>query len=213
MRILVSGATATLRRLSRLYPENLGVLMTPQNGNRMCSVPLPWACDNSAFSKPDDAKFWDMTIKAWMLNEHHPPMWIAAPDVVGDHAKTRQLFDAWISNWEFEIGHVPFPLAFVLQNGCTSEEVPWDQIAAVFVGGDDEFKLRQCADLLIEAKERGKLIHIGRVNSLQRLRYCMDLGADSVDGTSFSMFPDKKIAWAVRYMRSVKCQRPLPLLC
>lgn len=209
LRILVSGATATLRRLSAQYPAHLGVLVTPHNGNRLCSLALPWACDNAAFSRPDDHKFWNMTIDTWMMLQHHPPMWIAAPDIVGDHRATRCLFDAWVANWEYEIGYVPFPLAFVLQNGCAECEVPWEQIEAVFIGGDDRFKLRQCSELITAAKHRGKSVHIGRVNSLRRLRYCIDIGADTVDGTGFSMFPDTKIPKAVRYLQSLKCSRTL----
>ena len=204
MRILVSGATATLRTLCYQYPQQLGVLMTPQNGNRMCSLPLPWACDNAAFSKPDDHKFWRMCMNAWSLMEHAPPLWVAAPDVVGQHTATRRLFDDWVRCYEAEIGYVPFRLAFVLQNGCTVAEVPWDQIAAVFVGGDDRFKLRQAPDLIAEAKSRGKLVHVGRVNSQRRLLYCLDVGADSVDGTSFSMFPDRWIPMAVKYIRAMQ---------
>ncbi len=201
MRIMVSGATATMRRLAARYPHNLGVLITPQNGNLMNRIPLPWACDNAAFSRPDDTRFWNMVVSAWRHIEYHPPLWIAAPDLVGHHAKTRVLFDLWVRNWEYEIGYVPAELAFVLQNGCTIREVPWDQIAAVFIGGDDRFKLREVHELVAHAKSLGKLVHIGRVNSKRRLRYAIELGADTVDGSSFSMFPDRWIEWGVRYIR------------
>lgn len=209
MRILVSGATATLRTLATVYPKHLGVLLTPQNGNRMCSLPLPWACDNAAFSKPDDDKFWRMSMNAWTMMQHHPPMWVAAPDVVGNHLATRRLFDVWWKYWHVEIGYVPFPVAFVLQNGCVSKQVPWDRISAVFVGGDDQFKLRMVSELIVDAKSRGKLVHVGRVNSQRRLKYCIDIGADTVDGTSFSMFPDRKIEPAVRYIRAMRQARTL----
>lgn len=201
MRILVSGATATLRQLAHKYANYLGVLQTPQNGNALCRLPLPWAADNAAFSNPDDDKFWRLCIDAWGMQRHNTPLWVAVPDVVGNHSETLRLFSAWHDCWTAEIGHIPFPLAFVLQNGCTADSIPWDAIEAVFVGGDDRFKLRLAAPLIDEAKDRGKWCHIGRVNSLQRLRYAYDVRADSVDGTCFSMFPEKKIPWAVRYLQ------------
>lgn len=203
MRILVSGASATVARLatSKLGQKYLGHLCTPQNGNSLESLlrsGLPWACDNSAYSNPDDRKFWNLGIDVWGWDAFSPPEWVAVPDVVGDHAATVESFESWVAMWEYEIGRVPFPMAFVLQNGVTIESVPWDLIDAVFVGGDDGFKLKQCHKVVGEAKARGKLVHIGRVNSLSRLRYAIGLGADSVDGSSFSMFPDTKIPRALR---------------
>ena len=208
MKILVSGATATVRQLSRHYADHLGVLHTPQNGNRLCSLPLPWACDNSAFSNPDVDKFWRLCINSWAMDRHHPPLWVAVPDVVGDHKATLASFGWWRAYWLEEIGRIPFPLAFVLQNGCTVDEVPWDEIAAVFVGGDNEFKLRQSAPLIDAAKSRDKLIHIGRVNTHRRLRYAFDLGADTVDGTNYSMFSETHLPGALAFVKGLD-KRPV----
>ena len=208
MKILVSGATATVRQLSRQFPDHLGVLHTPQNGNRLCSLPLPWACDNSAFSNPDDSKYWKLCMNSWGMERFHPPLWMAVPDVVGDHTATRRLFDWWIKYWLSEMEFIPFRLAFVLQNGCTVDEVPWDDIAAVFVGGDNDFKLRQSAPLIDAAKSRDKLVHIGRVNTHRRLRYAFDLGADTVDGTNYSMFSETHLPGALAFVKGLE-KRPV----
>jgi hypothetical protein len=208
MKILVSGATATVRQLSRQFPDHLGVLHTPQNGNRLCSLPLPWACDNSAFSNPDVDKFWKLCINSWAMDRHYPPLWVAVPDVVGDHRATLASFGWWRAYWLEEIGRIPFPLAFVLQNGCTVDEVPWDNIAAVFVGGDNDFKLRQSAPLIDATKSRDKLVHIGRVNTHRRLRYAFDLGADTVDGTNYSMFSETHLPSALAFVKGLD-KRPV----
>jgi len=204
MRILVSGGTATMRGLVHRYRDYLGVLMTPQNGNRICSLPLPWALDNAAFSKPDDDKFWRVCMKSWDVCEYHPPMWVAVPDAVGNHSETVRLFGTWCNQWRAEIGYIPWRLAFVLQDGCRVGDVPWSAIHAVFVGGSTRFKLQQTGELIGEAKQRGKLVHVGRVNTLRRLRFAHDAGADSVDGTSFSMFPATCISRACEFLRSLE---------
>lgn len=208
MKILVSGATTTVGRLAHsvLGQDHLGHLVTPQNGNtlgQLLRTGLPWACDNAAFSNPDDRKFWNMVIDSWEWLHFNPPMWIAVPDIVCNHAATVELFESWLAEWEYEIGDAPWPLAFVLQNGATIDSVPWDRIECVFVGGDDTFKLKDCLELVDHAKQLGKLVHVGRVNTLCRIRYAFDLGADTIDGTGFSMYPDKKIERALKEIARV----------
>lgn len=204
MRILVSGATSTVARLQHTELGNhLGVLHTAQNGNRMAINDLPWALDNSAFSNPDDTKFWNRAIDVWDLMTYHPPIWIAVPDVVGDHAATLDRFYGWLDTWQCELDYIPFPLAFVLQNGATVDSIPWELIAAVFVGGDDVFKLKDCHDLVDAAKAMGKLVHIGRVNTLSRIEYAFDIGADTVDGSGFSMFAESNLERALRRIQTL----------
>jgi hypothetical protein len=222
MRILVSGATATMRKLaSTKAGASLGHLHTPQNGNSLGSLlrsGLPWAVDNSAYSMRNKSQqeimenerlFWNLAIDAWSWMTFNPPAWVAVPDSVGNHSETLRMFHGWSDMWSGEIGFIPFPLAFVLQNGAAVSSVPWDEIAAVFVGGDDDFKLKMCSPLVEEAKHRRKIVHVGRVNSLKRLRYAMELGADTVDGSGFSMFPNKKIPRAVRFIERNACERLL----
>ena len=142
------------------------------------------------------------------MDRYNPPLWVAVPDVVADHAATLRLFCWWCDYWREELGYIPFPLAFVLQDGCTVDEIPWADIAAVFVGGSTKFKLRESAELVEAAKARGKLVHIGRVNTLQRLRFAHDVGADTVDGTAFSMFPDTYVERGCRYLQQLE-RRPV----
>jgi hypothetical protein len=96
-----------------------------------------------------------------------------------------------------------------LQNGCAADEVPWGAIDAVFVGGDNRFKLRQSAGLIEAARQRGKAVHIGRVNTLRRLRYAFDLGADTVDGTAYSMYPATHLPTALNFVRGLEKSRTL----
>ena len=53
---------------------------------------------------------------------------------------------------------------------------------------------------IIEAKERGKLVHVGRVNSLKRIQHFAPLGVDTCDGSGFSAWGDKRIGLAVRWI-------------
>lgn len=199
MRIMVSGQTAYVRELAGgPYAAHLGVMLQPNQGNHFWSqfrFGLPVCVDNAAFSNPNDRSLWNMLVDAWPM----PIEWLAVPDVVGDHRATRQMFDAFVGQLVCEIGRVPVPLAFVAQNGCGRSDVPWDMMACLFVGGDTRWKLSSVAVRLChEARDRGKEVHVGRVNSLKRLRFCRDVMlADSVDGTGFSKFGRRRLPAAL----------------
>lgn len=169
----------------------------------MVGTGLPWAIDNGAFAGFDPVAFRNLLSRA----VGQPGLiWVAAPDVVGDSVETRRRFD----DWQPELTGQGFPLAFVLQDGVESGGVPWETIRAVFIGGSTEFKLSPEAEALTrEAKARGKLAHMGRVNSLKRLRHAMAIGCDTVDGTAASMFGDKYLPAFARWIRMVRVERTL----
>jgi hypothetical protein len=125
------------------------------------------------------------------------PLFVTAPDVVADAIATMDLIDRWAP----VVRSYGYPVAFVLQDGQEKLCMPWAQIDAVFIGGSTEYKLGPEVRWLIrEAKWRGKWVHMGRVNSLNRLGYARDIGCDSADGTGYSMFPDANLPAALKYL-------------
>lgn len=201
MRLLVSGATATLRRYAP-HPQ-LGHLLTPHNGNRidaLLATGLPIGVDNAAFSRWDEAAF--LALLTQLLPHRDRVLWCAAPDVVGDAAATLRQFGRWAGI----IGWAGLPAAFVAQDGCEPVcGVPWGDIRCLFIGGSTAWKLGpEAAALVLAAKRRGKLVHAGRVNSMKRLDHFDALGADSLDGGQFSMFPDTYIP---RYLHRLTVQQ------
>ena len=197
--MLVSGATKTVRRLQG-HP-NLGVLLVPNNGNAPIAD-LPFAIDNGAFSGLDVAGFRRLLAKHANIADR--ALWVTCPDVVSDHIGTLALFKEWAP----EIAALGYPIAFAAQNGLTPdniESVPWDAIACLFIGGDTAYKL-DSRWLIAEAKSRGKLVHVGRVNSIKRMRWAHDAGADSIDGTSVSKFGNRWLPPFLAYLASCDAQ-------
>jgi CBS domain-containing protein len=192
MFLFVSGATKTIQKYKN--NPNLGCLLTPISGNSQASMcGLPWAADNAAFSGFDETKFIRMLEKIRGTN----PKFVTAPDVVGDAKKTLELFNYWHPI----IKSYNLPIALVLQNGQEHLPVPWDKLDAIFIGGDTEWKLGEHARKFIKkAKALGKWVHMGRVNTFNRLRYAQDIGCDSVDGSGFSRFPDTLIPNALKLL-------------
>lgn len=194
--LLVSGATRTTARFAS--DKRLGALLVPGNGNKPAGK--PWACDNGAFAGFREKAFLKMLGKVRGLPGC---LWVAAPDVVGDALGTRERFD----KWEPVIRAMGFPVALVAQNGLTVETTPWARLECLFLGGDDAFKLGPEARALVaEARRRGKLVHMGRVNTLRRLRYAHSIGCDSVDGTQWSRFAERWLKWGLDGMARIEAQ-------
>jgi hypothetical protein len=182
---------------------DLGQMCTPAAGNKV--IPgVPWAADNAVFGKgwPGYEKWW-----AWLERQavHAGTcLFAVAPDVVGDHDATLARSLPWLP----QIRALGYPAAFVLQNGATIDNVPWDEFDVAFVGGDDSFKLGiEAAALVAEARRRSKRIHMGRVNSGRRWQYAEALGCDTVDGTFLAFGPDENLprlrSWTRGYVEEV----------
>ena len=115
--------------------------MTPRNGNRIATAAKAgtiWAADNDCFQGLHLGrwmKFLDKLSAAAV--EGHWPLWVAAPDVVGDAAATLRQF----AQWEPELRARGLSVALVGQDGLTRDAVPWDRLDALFVGGSTAWKL------------------------------------------------------------------------
>lgn len=206
--MLVSGTTKTMAAVGAESPRRVGHLLTPANWNsvdRIVKSGLPWACDNGAYAGFKPQSFWRMCErvagKPWLL-------WVACPDVVGNAADTLR----WFRDWQPAMRALGLPVALVAQDGLEYLPIPWDDFSCLFIGGSTEWKLSDAAhDLAKAAKDRGKWRHMGRVNSLRRMRRAQLMGCDSIDGSSASMFGEKKIRQYVLWLEWLDRQRILHL--
>lgn len=209
MTLFVNGATRTV--YAQRDKSNLGILFSPACGNdiqRAIEAGLPWACDNGAFSDFSESLYKKMVAKC-DGRQRQGLRWVVCPDVVGDHTKTLELWD----RWAMYLMRREIPIAFVAQDGCTVGEIPWEYIKCLFIGGTTEWKLGKESVRLIEiARMKSKSVHVGRVNSLKRIRWAFDQGVQSVDGTGMSRFPEVYLARFLRYVSALKKQTALPLV-
>lgn len=199
MRLLISGATATIRRCAadeqrkHLLPY-LGHLLNPRSYNSMdylFATGLPVAADNDCFQGLHRAQFIAMLRKLSGRNV----LWVAVPDIVADAAATLLRWQLWRP----ALRYFSLPAAYVAQDGSETLPPPWHELDCLFIGGSTAWKEgAHAARLIREAKDRGKWVHVGRVNTLRRARLFSALDVDSIDGTCFSRFPDKYIPWMAR---------------
>lgn len=166
---------------------HLGRLFTPRNVGGLDEIVarrIPWAADNDAYSDWDPGRFVAMLAR---LAGRPGCLFVSAPDEVGDARLTRDRFESWAG----AIRDCDLPVAYVAQDGLDRWPVPWSEIDALFIGGTTEFKLGDVAARAAgEARERDLWVHMGRVNTVRRLRYAASVGCDSIDGTKWSRFTD-----------------------
>lgn len=205
--LLVSSIGPTLRRLAPLHPGYLGVLWMPRMGNDPASMgDLPWAIDNGAYTGFDADKF-EKCCKSFP--DKSGCLFVVAPDVVGDAVRTLRLFSdtkGRIRGW----GYRRHQLAFVAQDGVEDTEVPWADFGTLFIGGTTEFKMGPVAEaLILRARKAHKWVHVGRVNSTQRLHHFMDMDINSIDGSRCTWFPDTYIPSTIAAIKAHGKQRHL----
>lgn len=193
--------------MPRLAGVGFGLMLTPTHGDRrqVLRSGIVWAADNGCYSQGD--KFVLSEYLAWLdlhFEGESKCLFATAPDVVGDARAT----------WERSKDILPmlaalgYSPALVAQDGLEDFDVHWDSFDALFIGGTTEWKLSRAAfDLIAEAKLYGKWVHMGRVNSLRRLRTAYTVGCDSADGTTIAFNPGRYIPEVRRWLLELQMQR------
>jgi hypothetical protein len=180
----------------------LGQMCTPAEGRAPLDG-VEWAADNGCFSAkgyPGEEKW-----LAW-LEKHSPHaercLFAVAPDLfnpdLGEEMGTASL--ARSRPWLPVIRSLGYPAALVAQNGLLPEDVPWDEIDWLFIGGTTKWKLGKAASTLAAAaKANGKGVHMGRVNSARRWAIAELFDCDTCDGTFIARAPDTNLARQQRW--------------
>lgn len=176
--------TGAYRRnqVERLVELGVGVMLQPGSGYARAVEPSgfpAWAADNGCFAQGE--KFRLERFYAWLENVPRSRLLFAvAPDVFPDAEATLERSRPVMK----ELRAQGYPAAFVAQNDAEQTEIPWDEFDCLFIGGQDHWKLGAAArGLIARARQEGKWVHMGRVNSEYRLQYATQIGCDSADGT------------------------------
>jgi hypothetical protein len=173
----------------------IGVMLSFGGGERQHGHEV-WAADNGCYARQDT--YSDDGFLSW-LDRHNRAgcLFAVAPDVVGDADGTLDRAAPMLP----KIRELGFAAAYVGQDGATPASLPWTDFDALFIGGSTEWKLSgAAADLMSEARRRRKHVHMGRVNTWQRIRAAAVLGCHSVDGTFIAFGPDKNTAIVVDWL-------------
>jgi hypothetical protein len=193
---------------------NLGVIMTPRQGNRLLPD-VPFCIDNNCgpgsdgqagSGYPGDRAYLEF-LSHLSAQSRRRCVFATAPDVLGDPVATIERSARFVYRVRAWFG---LPVALVAQDGLEYLDIPWNWFDVLFIGGSTEWKLGAGArELVREAKANGKLVHMGRVNSLRRLRYATAIGCDSADGTFLVFAPTANLSRLQGWLRDVNQQGTL----
>ena len=180
MKIMLDCSPAKIEEYSKRYNYNFGQLRTPLTAYALSDK--VYGLDNGCFSKFEKKKWRRLVAEAKEQELINQPKFVCSPDIVGDARRTLELFDQFYD----EIS--PLPVCLVLQDGIGDFSIDWDRVDAVFVGGSDAFKVsNEAFNACKAAKMLDKWVHVGRVNTAQRVSNWMGL-ADSIDGSGISKY-------------------------
>lgn len=169
-----------------LHP-NLGRLIQPRHTSSIeatAAAGIPWAADNDCFQQLDAAAYTRMLDRIAGLPGCR---FVTVPDVVGDAARTLELFGEWAP----ELERRGLPVGLVAQDGLEHLRwaIEWDRLDALFIGGSTEWKEGPAAAELAQlAHDRGLWVHWGRVNTRRRFDLIAAGACDSFDGSKFARF-------------------------
>jgi hypothetical protein len=188
-----------IRWLAHRYPCTLGHLYSPE-GRRGPWREFPYALDNGCFKRWDPNAFRQHLL--WAHGKTQQPRWVVVPDVVGDWEQTKLQWRAW-APWIKQ--EYQFPLALAVQDGSTPTDVLCLDPApdVIFMGGTTGFKwgtvARWCSTF--------PRVHVGRVNSPEKLWELRAMGAESCDGTGWFRGDRAQLLGLVQFLRRRKPQR------
>lgn len=185
------------------YPNRMAQLHGCDDKNGLPRQEYPWALDNGVFGAWSREEEWSEEPLFRFLEKYSgrvAPSWVCVPDWVADRDRTLRLWDQY-APLLITFG---FPLAFVVQDGMTIEDVP-AEAAIVFVGGSFTWKWRTLR-MWTEAFPR---VHVGRVNTERLLWMADDSGAESCDGTGWFRGDRQQLAGLDRYLQGERPQMEL----
>jgi hypothetical protein len=186
--IAYASRTGTIRNVTALQDAGWRWIVGPLDHGRSL-FGMRYALDNGAWPAFSQGIEWSAEAFEDALEEFGPAAdFIVVPDVVADAAASLELTREWLPRMLKRPDLAGVPLLIAVQDGMTQAEIggilELDRRLGIFIGGSTEWKVPAIIPWARWAKDLGRYVHVGRVNTARRIRLCAAGGADSFDGTS-----------------------------
>jgi len=156
------------------------------NAFRLPKKGISWILDNGAYScwinkKPfNEVAFRDSLIKIEKCISY--PDFIVCPDIVAGGYDSLSFSLKWLN--EIPAG---YPVYLAVQDGMQPDIISQyiELFDGLFIGGTLEWKLKTASNWIELAHRYNKKVHIGKVGTFKRLVWAKNIGADSIDSSTF----------------------------
>jgi len=182
---IYTGSTGDPTKLGSLHRLNVGVMINGDGFNERWRG-LPVAIDNGAYSAWvngygfDEYRF--LRTLSLAIQRRVEIDFVATPDIVAGGLDSLEFSLMWEKRLK---GH---PLYLVVQDGMDmSDIIPHlNLFRGIFVGGTMEWKIQTSEAWVKFAHDNGVKCHIGRIGTLEKIKWAEKIGADSIDSTNFA---------------------------
>ena len=185
-----ASATGTKRNLDALLEAGWRLLISAaaiRNAYVLDRWPFAFGLDNGAWSAHQQQRPFDEPAFAIALERFGARAdWVVCPDIVAGGAASLALTKRWLRQC---LDGCQRALVAV-QDGMEPGDVEplLEDRVGLFVGGSTPWKLRTIDAWCALGASHGAWVHVGRVNSMKRIKLCSTGGATSFDGTSVTRY-------------------------
>lgn len=183
--IAYASNTGTRKNLEALRLHGWRILLTPANPKPRPD--LRYGIDNGAWGAHQLGI--DFQVEPFLRLVDRCGLdadFVVLPDIVAGGMASLALSISWIRRL------AGMRLLLPVQDGMHSPAVvdvlDQHRHIGIFVGGSTQYKLQEMRHWGAVAASMERWCHIGRVNTVRRIRLCAEAGASSFDGTSATMF-------------------------
>jgi len=182
--IAYAAHTGTRRNLAALADAGWSLLLSP---GKPKDRRFAWALDNGAWGAFQRGEAFDVAAFERHVSDHGDGAeFVVVPDIVAGGLASLAMSLDWLPR----LAGVAHRRLLAVQDGMSAADIAphLNPTVGVFVGGSTEWKLATMRAWGQLARRHGAYLHVGRVNTIRRIRLCQDAGADSFDGTSATRF-------------------------
>ncbi len=183
--ISYASRTGTKRNLAALRGAGWRILVSAKGVHR--TEGFPYAIDNGAWTSHQQGTPFDDAAFIKCVNYLGADAdFVVAPDVVMGGMGSLALSLTWIPWLRDRCRRILVPV----QDGMTDEDIAplLSPELGIFVGGSTEWKEATTLRWSRLAHAHGAWCHVGRVNTIRRIRICQFAAVDSIDGSSASRY-------------------------
>lgn len=166
--------------------DKLGLVFSPPYDYRP-NYKFRYFLDNGAFSCFVKGIEWSsdnfLNLRKRFLKNEKKPDFIILPDIVAGGKKSLKRSELWLNILYDETTN--YYLA--VQDGLTPNNIKTvDKINGLFVGGTMEWKLKTAAKWVQFAHKNNLKCHIGRIGTIEKIKWAEKIKADSIDSSNFA---------------------------